>query len=663
MADNYLVLARKWRPQRFEDLLGQQHVARTLANAIRTGRVAHGFLFAGVRGVGKTSAARILAKALTCRGGPTPEPCGTCDACVSVTGGHATDVQEIDGASNNSVEDIRRLRENVAYQPASLRFKIYIIDEVHMLSNNAFNALLKTLEEPPAHVKFIFATTEAHKIPTTILSRCQRYEFRRIGTRQIAARLEQILAEEQIRLEPAAVHVLADEAGGSMRDALSLLDQVLAAFPQGATAQELTWLLGVTPQALLARTAAAIVARDTRAALEAVRDADDAGHNLQQFAGSFLRYLRDLLVLASCPDARGLTDLGEAEEAAARDIVGRTTVPHLHRLFALASRLVDDLARSPLPRVHADVAVARMASADLVVPVADLLARLERLPAARGADAGSFAGRNAAPPDAPPPPPGGPAARPFPRAAAAAPARPAEADDVPPPDDDAPPDEVPPPDDAAWRDEGASGRAADRSSGGAGERPGGRAVGQASGRAAERPGESAGADERGSELAAHGSRLTAPPDRAQEVGGDAPEVPPEMWGSIVADVGRTEHALGGLLSQAVPTALSAKLVRLAFPEGSTAADMLRQPRKADALAAALERALCTRPRVEIDDASSDAVRAIAQRAAAEHAAREEARRRLLDHPAVREATRAFGGARVVDVKTEAAERTKGGERR
>ena len=200
MAESYLVLARKWRPQRFDDLLGQQHVARTLANAIKTGRVAHGFLFAGVRGVGKTSAARILAKALICREGPTPEPCGKCDACVSVTTGHATDVQEIDGASNNSVEDIRRLRENVAYQPSSLRFKIYIIDEVHMLSGSAFNALLKTLEEPPPHVKFIFATTEAQKIPPTILSRCQRYDFRRISTRHIAGRLEQILTDENIRL-------------------------------------------------------------------------------------------------------------------------------------------------------------------------------------------------------------------------------------------------------------------------------------------------------------------------------------------------------------------------------------------------------------------------------------------------------------------------------
>ncbi|MBI5488256.1 MAG: DNA polymerase III subunit gamma/tau [Deltaproteobacteria bacterium] len=636
MADNYLVLARKWRPQRFEDLLGQQHVARTLANAIRTGRVAHGFLFAGVRGVGKTSAARILAKALTCRSGPTPEPCGTCDACVSVTGGHATDVQEIDGASNNSVEDIRRLRENVAYQPSSLRFKIYIIDEVHMLSGSAFNALLKTLEEPPAHVKFIFATTEAGKIPTTILSRCQRYEFRRIGPKQIAGRLEQILADEKLRLEPAAVHVLADEAGGSMRDALSLLDQVLAAFPQGATAQELTWLLGVTPQTLLARAAAAIVSHDARAALDTVREADDAGHDLQQFARSFLRYLRDLLVLASCADARGLTDLGDAEEAAAREIVGRTTVPHLHRLFGLASRLVDDLARSPLPRVHADVAVARMASADLVVPVADLLARLERLPAAREADAGSSAGRGPGLPDVPASPPGGPAQRPFPRAAAAAPARPAEADDVPPPDGEGPSDDVPPPDDTSWTDEGGSGRAVERSSG------------------------RVGADERGSDLTAQSSRLPASPARA--AGGDAPEVPPEMWGAIVADVGRTEHALGGLLAQAVPTALSARLVRLAFPEGSTAADLLRQPRKADALADALERALGGRPRLEVDDASSDAVRVIAQRAAAEHAAREEARRRLLDHPAVREAMRAFGGARIVEVRTEAAERTKGGER-
>jgi DNA polymerase-3 subunit gamma/tau len=627
-SQNYLVLARKWRPQRFEDLLGQQHVAKTLANAIRSGRVAHAFLFAGVRGVGKTSAARILAKALTCRKGPTPEPCNECDACVSVTDGSAIDVQEIDGASNNSVEDVRRLRENVAYQPATLRFKIYIIDEVHMLSSSAFNALLKTLEEPPAHVKFIFATTESHKIPTTIHSRCQRYEFRRITTRQIAGRLDTILESEGIRMEAAATRIIAEEASGSMRDALSLLDQVLAAYPQGARADELAWLLGVTPRTLLARAAAAIIDRDPRAALEAVREADEAGYDLQQFARAFLHYLRDLLVLAACPDARDLTDLADAEESAARAIAARATVPHLHRLFSLASRLVDELARSPVPRVHADVALARMATADAVVPIADVLARLERLPAGREPPGGT-----AAPPrsggDRPPTP-----ASP-PRAAGASwgvgagepsatyaqrPSRPpsesapsAVEGPEPPPasrpsaaqsfDDEPPVDEGPP--------------------------EGVREAEAIVGRAAETP-----------------TTTTTTTTTTSRV-----EVAPDAWERIVAEVGQGDRVLGGLLAQAVPTTLTPQLVRLAFPAESTAAELLRQSRRADALADVLQRVLGARARVEVDDTSSDAARALAERYAAQHAAEARARQEMLDHPAVREAMRAFTGSKVVDVRT------------
>jgi DNA polymerase-3 subunit gamma/tau len=614
VAESYLVLARKWRPQRFEDLLGQGHVAKTLSNAIRSGRVAHAFLFAGVRGVGKTSAARILAKALTCRKGPTPEPCNQCDACIGVTAGNATDVQEIDGASNNSVEDIRRLRENVAYQPSSLRFKIYIIDEVHMLSGSAFNALLKTLEEPPPHVKFIFATTEAHKIPVTILSRCQRYEFRRIATRPIATRLEKILADEGIKLEPAAVRLVADEAAGSMRDALSLLDQVLAAYPQGGAAQEITWLLGVTPHTLIARAAAAIVDRDARAALDAVREADDGGFDLQQFARSLLRHLRDLLVLASCPDAAGLTELADGEEAAAREVVRRTTVPHLHRLFALGARLVDDLARSPLPRVHADVAVARMATADTVVPIADILARLERLPAGR--ESGSSA-PPARPPAATgdssvPPPSGGSASRPFrPATTAAAPARPAEVDDAlrtTEPDDDSPLDDGPPPD----------------------------------AEEAQVPA-----------VPAAEAEHDRDPDHDHGPEPD-PEQQQEKWDAIVAEVGKTDKVLAGSLKNAVPQVVSAKLVRLAFGEDSTAAGMLRLPRKAEALAAALERVLGAKAKVEVDDSSSDAARAIAARAAAQQAADSKARQAVLDHPAVREAMKAFAGSRVAEVKMDAA---------
>ncbi len=225
---SYLVLARKWRPQTFEDLVGQEHVSRTLGNAIASGRVHHAFLFTGARGVGKTSAARILAKALNCETGPTPTPCNLCPACLEISSGQGGDVFEIDGASNTGVDDVRELRENIRYLPSRSPYKIFIIDEVHMLSINAFNALLKTLEEPPAHAKFILATTEPHKIPITILSRCQRFDFRKISLPRVVGRLREIVDAEGIGISDAALGLVARRGEGSMRDALSTLDQVIA---------------------------------------------------------------------------------------------------------------------------------------------------------------------------------------------------------------------------------------------------------------------------------------------------------------------------------------------------------------------------------------------------------------------------------------------------
>ncbi|MBX3210021.1 MAG: DNA polymerase III subunit gamma/tau, partial [Labilithrix sp.] len=231
---SYLVLARKYRPQSFDDLIGQEHVAQTLANAIAQDRVAHAFLFTGVRGVGKTTSARILAKCLNCLGadgnaaGPTSKPCQACAACTEIAAGVDMDVQEIDGASYTGIDEVRSLQSRLAFRPARDRFKIYIVDEVHMLSNHAWNAFLKTLEEPPPHVKFIFATTEVHKVPVTILSRCQRYDFKLVGARQIGAQLRSVVERENLAADDAAVSVLAREAAGSMRDAMSLLDQVIA---------------------------------------------------------------------------------------------------------------------------------------------------------------------------------------------------------------------------------------------------------------------------------------------------------------------------------------------------------------------------------------------------------------------------------------------------
>ena len=241
---SYQVLARKWRPQRFGEVSGQEHELRTLTNAVAKGRVAHAYLFCGPRGVGKTTAARLLARALNCKQGPTAEPCGVCEACAEITLGSAMDVAEIDGASNNGVDDVRAIRENARFLPARDRFKIYIIDEVHMLSQAAFNALLKTLEEPPPHVKFIFATTEAHKVPETIVSRCQLHTFRRIPLALVVARLAQVAKSEGFKLGEGALALIARQAEGGLRDALSLLDQVVSACGDDPTAELVADALG-----------------------------------------------------------------------------------------------------------------------------------------------------------------------------------------------------------------------------------------------------------------------------------------------------------------------------------------------------------------------------------------------------------------------------------
>src|SRR5829696_2563974 len=240
----YTVVARRYRPQQLAELIGQEHVARSLVNALQTGRVAHAYLFTGARGVGKTSAARILAKALNCETGPTATPCDKCDSCTAIAAGEDVDVLEIDGASNNKVEEVRDLRQNVGFRPTRGRYKVYIIDEVHMLSTSAFNALLKTLEEPPPHVKFIFATTEVQKIPITILSRCQRFDFAHVGPGKIFDQLKRIVAREGLEADDDALRLVARRAAGSMRDSQSLLDQLLASSPGKLTAEHVATVLG-----------------------------------------------------------------------------------------------------------------------------------------------------------------------------------------------------------------------------------------------------------------------------------------------------------------------------------------------------------------------------------------------------------------------------------
>src|SRR6184192_1862707 len=300
---SYEVFARKYRPQTFDDLVGQTHVSRTLKNAVAQNRLAHAYLFVGPRGIGKTSTARILAKSLNCIKGPTVTPCGECDNCREIAAGNSLDVIEIDGASNNSVEDVRQLRENVRYAPAKGRYKIYLIDEVHMLSAAAFNALLKTLEEPPEHVKFIFATTEPQRVLPTILSRCQRFDLHRIPANLIAKHLQFIAEKEKITLEPAAAHAIARGAEGGLRDAESMLDQLVAFCGERIGENDVLDVFGFTSEQTVVDLTGRILQGETPAALELLYEQSESGKDMMRLMSDLIVYLRDLLVFKAKPDA------------------------------------------------------------------------------------------------------------------------------------------------------------------------------------------------------------------------------------------------------------------------------------------------------------------------------------------------------------------------
>ncbi|MBN2024620.1 MAG: DNA polymerase III subunit gamma/tau [Pirellulales bacterium] len=374
---DYVVVARRYRPQVFEDLIGQEHVARALSNAIATNRVGHAYLFTGARGVGKTSAARIFAKALNCQSGPGAVPCNRCEICQSISSGDDVDVLEIDGASNRGIDEIRQLRQNVNIRPSRARLKIYIIDEVHMLTREAFNALLKTLEEPPEHVKFFFCTTDPNKIPVTILSRCQRFDFAGIQTGSIAARLGQIVAAEGVSAEPEALEVLARRAAGSMRDGQSLLEQLLAFAPERIALADVHGMLGTAGETRLAQLVARLAARDVAGALTeldaALIEGVDVGLLLEQLFG----YLRDCMAaVVGCPG-----DMLLYASPGSRDQVAATGKQlGLHTLLAMMQILDHALARirqSTQARILAELAIARICTLEDLDELPALIARLE----------------------------------------------------------------------------------------------------------------------------------------------------------------------------------------------------------------------------------------------------------------------------------------------
>lgn len=378
---SYVVLARKYRPQTFSDLTGQEHVSRTLQNAIDTGRVAHAFLFTGARGVGKTSSARILAKALNCEQGPAAEPCNACHLCKEITDGTSTDVFEIDGASNTGVDDVRELRDNSRYLPSHSRYKIYIIDEVHMLSTNAFNALLKILEEPPPHVKFIFATTEPHKVPITILSRCQRFDFKRISLARLMARLREIAGSEGITINDAALAMIARKGDGSMRDALSIFDQVLAFCGSTVSDDDVATLVGVVDRRLLAEISAAVFVNDPQGALLGVRRVDAFGYNVRQFTQELIGHFRNLLVIRSVPKPEEILDLAEAELDELRKQATEHQPSDIQRRLALLVQAESGMAQSTFPRLLLEMALLKMAALQPVVPIQQLIERIKQLEA------------------------------------------------------------------------------------------------------------------------------------------------------------------------------------------------------------------------------------------------------------------------------------------
>ena len=386
---SYQVIARKWRPQSFNDLVGQQHVTETLKNAIKNNRVAHAYIFSGARGVGKTTAARILAKALNCVKGPTPDPCGECDSCKEIAAGTSLDVIEIDAASNRGIDQIRELREMVRYAPAASRSKVVILDEAHMLTGEASNALLKTLEEPPDRVIFVMATTQPEDLADTIRSRSQHFHFRALTFAEITKRLDEIARKEELKVEPGAMAVIARMAEGSLRDALSLLEQARAYCGDTIPDEEVRALLGVVPEDALDELVGAIAEGSADRALGLVHTFQKEGRNLQHFCREAVRHVRNLLIARVCGADSDLIAATPDQRPAIAKAAVLFSEEDLTRFFQILLQTDDDLRRKPDPRIHLEMGLLRLIHASRLAPLEELLAELMSGTPGSGANIGA----------------------------------------------------------------------------------------------------------------------------------------------------------------------------------------------------------------------------------------------------------------------------------